>query len=192
MFHSLLCLKKGMDIIMKKIISLLLGIMLAVVFTACTGKSENTTLENFPQIQGTDFNGNVITNDIFKDYDATLVNVWINSCVSCLEEMPDLEGYYNKFKEKNINVIGIAGSAGDSPEMRAFAENVLNENEITFLNVIPDVESSFYNDFICTLLGFPITYIVDGEGNVVGEPIMGVVKNQEDKLMKRLDAMIGN
>lgn len=133
-----------------------------------------------------DFDGNAVSNEIFSQYDATIVNFWTNGCGSCIEEMPDLEAYYQTFREKNINVIAVAASAGDSEEMRAMAGEILKEKGVTYTNVIPDPESSFYRDFICELDGFPTTYIVDHEGNMLGAPLIGVVKNQEDALMKRL------
>lgn len=37
------------------------------------------------------------------------------------------------------------------------------------------------------MAGFPTTYIVDREGNIIGVPLVGVVKNQEDTLMDRLE-----
>ena len=63
----------------------------------------------------------------------------------------------------------------------------MKEKGVTYTNIIPDIESSFYKDFISEITGYPITYIVDSNGNMVGAPLIGVVKNQEDKLMKRLD-----
>ncbi|WP_312641259.1 TlpA disulfide reductase family protein [Hydrogenoanaerobacterium sp.] len=130
---------------------------------------------------------NTVNNDIFKNYDATIVNFWTNGCGSCIAEMPELEEYYQQFKDKNINLIAVAASAGDSDEMRAGAEKILKEKGVTYTNIIPDIESSFYKDFICEITGFPITYIVDSDGYMVGAPLIGVVKKQEDNLMKRLN-----
>ena len=134
-----------------------------------------------------DFEGNKVSNDMFADYDATIINFWSNGCGSCIAEMPELEEYYQKFKEQNINLIGVAASAGDSEEMRAEAERILREKGVTYTNIIPDPESDFYKDFICQINGFPTTYIVDSEGNIIGAPLAGVVKEQEDTLMKRLE-----
>lgn len=134
-----------------------------------------------------DFDGNTVNNDLFADYDATIVNFWTNGCGSCIAEMPDLEKYYQEFKEKNINLVAVAASAGDSEEMRAEAEKILTEKGVTYTNIIPDPESEFYKNFICEIAGFPTTYIVDREGNIIGAPLAGVVKNQEDTLLDRLE-----
>lgn len=172
---------------MKKAISLLTAVLCMFSLTACGHEGIEATKTPFPSFEGVDFDGNAVTNEIFSRYDATIINFWTNGCGSCIEEMPDLEAYYQTFREKNINVIAVAASAGDSEEMRAMAEKILKEKGVTYTNVIPAPESSFYRDFICEIAGFPTTYIVDREGNMIGAPLVGVVKNQEDALMKRLE-----
>lgn len=172
---------------MKKCTYILLAAVCTLTLAACGGSNIELTMEPFPAFTGTDFDGRTVDNDIFKDYDATIVNFWTNGCGSCIAEMPDLEEYYQDFKDKNIQLIAVAASAGDSKDLRAEAETILKEKGVTYTNIIPDPESSFYKDFIQEITGFPITYIVDSDGNMVGAPLVGVVKNQEDLLMKRLE-----
>ena len=167
--------------------SILLVAICMLSLAACGNSEIEATIKPFPEFEGVDFNGNAVNNDIFKDYDATIINFWTNGCGSCIAEMPELEEYYQNFKGKNINMIAVAASAGDSDELREDAETILKEKGVTYTNIIPDIESSFYKDFIGEITGYPITYIVDSNGNMVGAPLIGVVKNQEDKLMKRLD-----
>lgn len=171
---------------MKKLISMILAAICMLSFVACGNNEIEVTMEPFPEFTSIDFAGNEINNDIFKDYDATIINFWTNGCGSCIAEMPELEQYYQDFKGKNINLIAVAASAGDSEQMHDEAENILKEKGVTYTNIIPDIESDFYKEFICEISGFPTTYIVDNEGNIIGAPIVGVVKNQEDRLMKRL------
>lgn len=171
---------------MKKFISMILATACMLSLAACRSSEIEATVEPFPEFTATDFDGNEIGNDIFKEYDATIINFWTNGCGSCIAEMPELEQYYQDFKDKNINLIAVAASAGDSDEMRCGAEAILKEKGVTFTNIIPDIEGDFYKDFICEISGFPMTYIVDSEGNMIGAPIVGVVKNQEQTLMKRL------
>lgn len=172
---------------MKKLMSILLVAICMLSLAACGNSEIEATIKPFPEFEGVDFNGNAVNNDIFKDYDATIINFWTNGCGSCIAEMPELEEYYQNFKGKNINMVAVAASAGDSDELREDAETILKEKGVTYTNIIPDIESSFYKDFISEITGYPITYIVDSNGNMVGAPLIGVVKNQEDKLMKRLD-----
>lgn len=170
---------------MKKLLNLLLASVCILSLAACGSGEIQATKEPFPEFVGVDFEGNTVNNGIFSDYDATIINFWTNSCRSCIAEMSDLEAYYQDFKDKNINLVAVAASAGDSEEMRAAAEEILNEKGVTYTNIIPDPGSDFYKNFICEMAGFPMTYIVDREGNMIGAPLVGVVKNQEKILMKR-------
>lgn len=176
---------------MKKIISLMLIAVLAFSLTACGNKDIEATRNPFPKFDGTDFDGNALNNDMFGNYDATIINFWSNGCGSCIAEMPELEEYYQNFKDKKINLIGVAVSAGDNEELFNGARNILKEKAVTYKNIIPDIESSFYKDFICgEITGYPTTYIVDSKGNIIGAPLIGVVKNQEKTLMKRLEMAV--
>ena len=40
------------------------------------------------------------------------------------------------------------------------------------------------------MAGYPTTYVVDSEGNIVGAPIIGNVKDQEDTLKARLEQTV--
>lgn len=173
---------------MKKLIRILIIAVCIFSLTACGNSDIEATVKAFPEFEATDFSTNVLNNDMFKDYDATIINFWSNGCGSCIEEMPELEDYYNRFKEKNINLIGVAVSAGENAELLEAASNILTQKGVTYTNLIPNIESSFYKDFISgELTGYPTTFIVDREGNIIGAPLIGVVKNQEDTLMRRLE-----
>ncbi len=175
----------------KKLLCILLSAVSILSLTGCGSTEIEATKKPFPEFQGVDFDGNTLTNDIFKDYDATIINFWTNDCGSCIAEMPELEEYFQNFKDKKINLIGVAASAGESDESKTTSETILKEKGVTYSNLIPDNKSSFYTDFICDITGYPTTYIVDSVGNMIGAPLTGVVKKQEDNLMKRLDEVVG-
>lgn len=177
---------------MKKLLSLFLGAMCTLTLVACGSTEIETTKEPFPEFAVTDFGGNTLTNDMFGDHDVTIVNFWSNTCGSCIAEMPELESYYQEFKEKNINLVGVAVSAGDSHEECARAEEILKEKGVTYVNLIPNTDSDFYKEFIMDISGYPITYTVDKEGNIIGAPLLGVVSKQEDKMMKRIEGIMEN
>ncbi|MEG1593405.1 MAG: TlpA disulfide reductase family protein [Oscillibacter sp.] len=172
---------------MKKLLSLSLALACVLSLAACAGGEIEATIAPFPEFTATDFEGTVFTNEMFRDYEATIVNVWSNGCGSCIEEMPELEEYYQQFQEENINLISVAISAGDSEEERAKSQEILLAKGVTYTSLIPDTESDFYKEFLMEIAGYPATYIVDGEGNLVGAPLMGVVKPQEDSLLHRLE-----
>ncbi|MEG0876841.1 MAG: TlpA disulfide reductase family protein [Oscillospiraceae bacterium] len=173
---------------MKKLISIFLAAVCALSLCACAKKEAPVDSAQFPEFEAVDFAGNVVNNEIFKDYDATIVNFWVNTCGYCIEEMPELEAYYQGFKDKNINLIAIAISAGQSEDLKDEAETILQGMGVTFPNLIPDFESSFVNDFITNIPGYPTTIIVDSQGKMIGEPILGALKPQDKTLQLKLAA----
>lgn len=175
---------------MKKTAILSCALALALGLTACGGGESKATSEPFPEFTATDFEGNTLSNDMFAGYDVTIVNFWSNGCGSCIEEMPDLEAYYQDFKGQNINLIGVATSAGESEKEYDLAAEILEGKGVTYTNLIPDIESDFYTVFIKENNTYPMTLIVDSEGNIIGAPIYGVLAAQEDKLMTRIESIL--
>lgn len=173
---------------MKKIICTLLAAASVLGLTACSSSNDELVSKTpFPEFSEVDTQGNTITNDIFADYDATILNFWNNGCGTCIEEMPELEDYYQEFKEKNINLIGVASDSGESDEQLKTAQDILSEKGVTYTNLSPNPENTLYLDFISQLAGYPTTYVIDREGNIIGAPIIGNVKAQEDTLNTRLE-----
>ena len=54
-----------------------------------------------------DIEGNNYTQDMFADYDLTMVNVFTTWCSPCVNEIPDLEKLKNEMSDLGVNVIGI-------------------------------------------------------------------------------------
>lgn len=172
---------------MDKRIATLLTTALVLGLSACSSSDELVSKTPFPTFSEVDTEGNEVTNDIFSEYDATIVNFWNNGCGTCIEEMPELEEYFQDFQEKNINLIGVASDSGESEEQLETARKILKEKGVTYTNLSPDSDQALYTDFISQLAGYPTTYVIDSEGNIVGASIIGNVKAQEDTLNARLE-----
>lgn len=176
---------------MKQILIALFVPVLVFGLTSCSSSDDELISKTpFPEFSETDTQGNTVTNDIFSDYDATIINFWNNGCGTCIAEMPELEELYQQFQEENINLIGVASDSGESEDQLAMAQEILSEKGVTYVNLSPDPENELYQDFISQLGGYPTTYVVDSQGNIVGAPIIGNVKAQEDTLEQRLEQAI--
>ena len=174
---------------MKKRFSLLLAAALTLAALAgCSVGKENELVSKtpFPEFSEADTQGNMVSSDIFADYDATIVNFWNNGCGTCIEEMPQLEKLYHQFRERNINLIGVGTDSGTDEEQLETARNILKEKGVTYVNLSPDPEGAFYQDIISKVFTYPTTYIVDNEGNIIGAPIAGNVQKQIDTVNERL------
>lgn len=179
---------------MKKLLALFFAAALMTAALAGCASEEDTSLvtkESFPTFDEVDTAGNAVSSNIFGDYDATIVNFWNNGCGTCIEEMPELEELYQDWKEQNINLIGVGTDSGENEEALSTAQEILSEKGVTYVNISPNPENDFYKNFVSQIFGYPTTYIVDSEGNIIGAPIVGNVKSQMDTVEERLDLILG-
>lgn len=174
---------------MKRIVSMFLILVVsALALAGCSFQEQDLISKTpFPEFSETDTEGNAITNDIFANYDVTIVNFWNNGCGTCIAEMPELEEMYQEFQKDNINLIGVGADSGESEEQLELAKRILKEKGVTYQNISPNPEHDFYKDFIADITGYPTTYVVDSEGNIIGAPLIGNVKAQMQTLQNRID-----
>lgn len=167
----------------KKLITALMLVM-ALVVTACgAGSSSDSGTDSDASGDGTyvgeampefvtyDIMGNEVTNDVFKDAELTVVNVWGTFCGPCIEEMPDLQALSEKYAGK-VQFIGIVGDVNgieDTEHVEA-AKEITEQAGVKFTNL---VLSADFNEFMSGIVGFPTTIFVDKDGNILGDPIVG-------------------
>ena len=181
----------------KKIIPVLLvAAMLASSVTACGNKgggnavasgsnmtsgNKTVTAEKFPSFKGKDFDGNDVDESLFSKNEATLVNFWFNGCSACVNEMPALEKFSKKLKEEGAELVGInAGTASDEKGL-AEAKDILSKQGVTYRNLILPQD----HEYVRKIFSFPTTVVVDKNGNIIGDPIVGAIddeKKQEEIL----------
>ena len=120
---------------------------------------------------GTSFN-----KEMFQDYDLTLVNIFTTWCTPCVEEMPDLEQLYQQMKDNGVGVAGVVldvlnekGEIVQSDLERA--QTLVERTGVTYPVLLPD--STYMNGRLTGIEGFPETFFVDKNGNIVGETYSG-------------------
>ena len=185
----------------KKIIPVfLVAAMLAASVTACGNKgggnanasgsnmtqgSKTMTAEKFPSFKGKDFDGNDVDESLFSKNEATLVNFWFNGCSACVNEMPALEKFSKKLKEQGAELVGInAGTASDEKGL-AEAKDILSKQGVTYRNLILPND----HEYVRTIFTFPTTVIVDKNGNIIGDPIVGAIEDEkkQEEILKVIE-----
>lgn len=131
-----------------------------------------------------DINGEVYTQEMFAEYDLTMVNVFATWCSPCVKEIPDLEKLHQEMGERGVNVAGIVldtvdGSGKKDEEGVEKAKLLAEKTGASYPFLIPDEGN--LNGIISGVSAVPTTFFVDKEGNIVGEIYTGARSFQDWK-----------
>lgn len=135
--------------------------------------SNDTKLpKKMPTFKTKDLNGKDVTNSIFAEKDLTVVNVWGTFCGPCTEEIPEL-GEWAKALPENVQIIGLVSDVeGEKDqEHQEVAKKIITKAKADFVQIIANDD---LKDFLSGIVAVPTTFFVDKEGNIVGEPVVGV------------------
>lgn len=155
----------------------------------------NANVTKFPSFTGKDLNGNEVKSDeLFSGNAVTVVNFWFTTCGPCVGELGDLEKLNKELGEKGGELIGINSFTLDGDKKAiSEAKEMLDKNGASYRNVWFDSDSDA-GKFTAGIFAYPTTYVVDRNGNLVGDPIVGAIsnKNQMEELQKQIDTAIVN
>ena len=153
----------------------------------------NGDVQKFPSFEGKDLDGNEVKSDeLFSANAVTVVNFWFTTCSPCVGELGELDALNKELADKGGALIGVNAFTLDGDETAiADAKDVLAKKGATYQNVYFDSNSPA-GAFTANIFAFPTTYVVDRNGNIVGEPIVGAIteKNQAETLQTLIDQVI--
>ena len=155
--------------------------------------TEKGDLMKFPAFDGKDLDGNEVkSSTLFAGNTVTVVNFWFTTCSPCVGELGELDALNKELADKGGALIGVNAFTLDGDETAiSDAKDVLAKKGATYQNVYFD-SSSPAGAFTANIFAFPTTYVVDRNGNIVGEPIVGAIteKNQAETLQSLIDQAI--
>lgn len=156
---------------------------------------EKSDLTKFPAFDGKDLAGNEVkSSTLFGENTVTVVNFWFTTCSPCVGELAELEALNKQLAEKGGAVVGINSFTLDGDKTAiAEAKDILTKKGVSYKNIWFDSKSEA-GEFTSGLYSYPTTYVVDKNGNIVGEPIVGAIteKKQAETLQKLIDQAIAN
>ena len=153
------------------------------------GQSETAAASAFPEFTGKDLDGNAVDSSLFANNAYTVVNFWFSGCKPCVDEMDDLNALNQRIQEQGGEVIGINTETLDgNADNIAAAKQILEQAGAAFRNIYFD-SASDAGKFALGIMAFPTTCVVDRQGNIVGEPIMGGIDKEDNAatLQKLID-----
>ena len=153
----------------------------------------NGDVQKFPSFEGKDLDGNEVKSDkLFSANAVTVVNFWFTTCSPCVGELGDLDALNKELAEKGGALIGVNTFTLDGDETAiSEAKDVLAKKGATYQNVYFDSDGEA-GKFTANIFAYPTTYVIDRNGNIVGEPIVGAIteKNQAETLQSLIDQAI--
>ena len=155
-----------------------------------TNPPDDGSMQKFPAFEGKDLDGNPVKSDeLFSGNAVTVVNFWFTTCNPCVGELAELDALNKELAEKGGALIGVNTFTLDGDETAiSEAKDVLAKKGATYQNVYfaSDGEAG---KFTTNIFAYPTTYVVDRNGNIVGDPIVGAIteKKQAETLQKLID-----
>ena len=151
---------------------------------------DDGSMQKFPAFEGKDLDGNDVKSDeLFSGNAVTVVNFWFTTCGPCVGELSELDALNKELAKKGGALIGVNTFTLDGDEAAiSEAKDVLAKKGVTYQNVYfaSDGEAG---KFTTNIFAYPTTYVVDRNGNIVGDPIVGAIteKKQAETLQKLID-----
>ncbi len=149
----------------------------------------------FPSFEGKDLDGNEVkSSTLFAGNTVTVVNFWFTTCSPCVGELADLEALNKKLAKKGGAVVGINSFTLDGGKTAINdAKDILTKKGVSYKNIWFESKKQGRKIHI-RMYSYPTTYVVDKNGNIVGDPIVGAItaKKQAEKLQKLIDQAIAN
>ena len=155
-----------------------------------TNPPDDGSMQKFPAFEGKDLDGNTVKSDeLFSGNTVTVVNFWFTTCNPCVGELSELDALNKELAKKGGALIGVNTFTLDGDETAiSEAKDVLAKKGVTYQNVYfaSDGEAG---KFTTNIFAYPTTYVVDRNGNIVGDPIVGAIteKKQAETLQKLID-----
>ena len=160
-----------------------------------TNPPDDGSMQKFPAFEGKDLDGNPVKSDeLFSANAVTVVNFWFTTCNPCVGELSELDALNKELAKKGGALIGVNTFTLDGDEAAiSEAKDVLAKKGVTYQNVYfaSDGEAG---KFTTNIFAYPTTYVVDRNGNIVGDPIVGAIteKKQAETLQKLIDQALAD
>ncbi len=172
----------------KRVLVFAAGLALALSIAGCSGKKESSgagagagssgsedggtrqaenEIGSLKSFEAETLDGGTFTQEDIASKDVTIINFWSLTCGPCIEEMPDIAEFAKTLPD-HIQLITVCLDGGGNAEN---AESILKEagfEGTTLIAGTGDIRK------LCGNIQYtPTTLVVDKDGNIIGEEIIG-------------------
>lgn len=133
--------------------------------------------------EGTDLEGNAVSQDVFLQSRLTMVNVWATYCNPCLNEMPGLGELAAEYDRSEFQIIGIVSDVWEG-EDQSLVESLIQQTGADYPHLLAN--DSIDQALLAGVSGVPTTFFFDGEGAYLGGVVGAAEKSQWEELIHGL------
>ncbi len=179
----------------RKVTALAIGTILSfgLIFGGCSGKEDSSKdsqagsdveadVESDAELAkfvAKTLSGDSYTQDDLAEVDVTLFNFWATYCAPCIREMPEVAEFVKKLPD-NVRIITVCLDGQGNEEK---AEEILAEAGFEGTTLIAGVtfeeDAGDFKTLCRNIMYTPTTLVIDADGNIVGDAIIGVQKDLE-------------
>lgn len=162
--------------------------------SSASANEENSSDESSPfqSFSAKDFDGNDVDESLFANNAVTVLNFWFTGCKPCVAELGKLNELNDAIKSMGGEVVGInTETFDDNQSAIEEAKSILESQGASYRN-LSLVSDSAAGKYASDIMAFPTTILVDRNGNIVGEPLLGGIDNQDnyDALLKQIQSIV--
>ena len=154
--------------------------------------SETSGVTAFTNLTGKDFDGNDVDASLFSNNAVTVLNFWFTGCKPCVEELAKLNELNEEIKSMGGEVVGINTDAFDgNSDAIEEAKKILESQGAKYRNLALSADSDV-GKYAANIMAFPTTILVDRNGNIIGEPMLGGVDEEANynSLLEQIKAVV--
>lgn len=145
--------------------------------------SEEEAAPIYITFQGTDLEGNAVTQEVFTQSRLTMVNVWATYCNPCLREMPGLGELAAEYDPSEFQIIGVVSDVREG-EDQTLVESLVQETGADYPHLLAN--DSLDQAILSGASSVPTTLFFDGEGAYLGGLVGSVEKADWEELIHEL------
>ena len=137
----------------------------------------------FITFEGTDLEGNTVSQDAFSQSKLTMVNVWATYCNPCLREMPGLGELAAEYDQSEFQIIGIVSDVWEG-EDQTLVESLVQETGAAYPHLLAN--DSVGQAILSSVSAVPTTFFFDGDGAYLGGVVGSREKSDWEELIHEL------
>ena len=142
-----------------------------------TGTSLDSA-KSFPAFTGKDFDATPQMKPVYQQQ-RNSGNFWFNGCSPCVGELPALQKLHDSLQEKGGAVVGInVETLDENEDTIAAAKEIMKKQGASYQNIYFDSDSEA-GKLALSVMTFPTSVLIDSEGNIVGDVIVGGLDNEK-------------